>query len=572
MRGKTTVCGRVGPSPFELKSSLIRILYFIVATLLTTSLANTGAVAQSSRSAPFSAQIRSSTQSELREILSSDTQRTAADEATAAFYAARGFQPVWTGSAEAERMAEQVRAALQSAEEQGLRRADYGATAARWDSIPSPGRDAAEYDLSLTKDLYRYATDVRTGRTKPKEVYKDIDLPAADFDFFKTLALALPSRSMKAFLADLPPPYKEYYRLVDALATYRAIVAEGGWPSISAGSEPPAAGSDQRLKAVKTRLAFEDAELAVNRNPSNDAIHEAIKKFQRRHGLEADGQIGPGTLAALNVPASTRVQQITANMERWRWLPRTFESRYVRVDVPNQSVEFVRDGEILLTSRVIVGRKDSPTPILRTMIKSIVANPPWNIPGDIAANQILPKLRSNPNYLAAAHMVLVNGPPDDPQGRRINWRAVPAGTFPYQVIQVAGPYSTLGALMLDSPNDFDVYLHDTPGKAFFANNVREISNGCVRVQQIFPLASLILTNDTKKGLDQLNKTIALGRTTPIALDDPVPVYMLYWTAVAGADGSVEFRPDRYQRDRRLLAALGRPTLSAATTTGKPFGT
>jgi murein L,D-transpeptidase YcbB/YkuD len=304
----------------------------------------------------------------------------------------------------------------------------------------------------------RYAQDVRVGRKRPRDIYRDVDLPKSDFDAAQALNEALQRHSLTAFLADLPPPHPEYRRLVVALAKYRAIAAKGG-------------------------------------------------------------------------EASVRVEQIAANMERWRWMPRTFERRYVRVNVPDQTVDFVRDGEVVLSSKVIIGRKNSTTPILRTMINAVVANPAWDVPGDIAARSILPKVRKDPNYLAAHHMIIVRG----------------------QIRQL--PPSALGYLMLDSPNDFDVYLHDTPGKALFEQDNRERSNGCVRVQQIFPLAALVLADDKEAGMDRLKKTIASGRTQHLALDQPMPLYMVYWTAIAGEDGAVEFRTDRYNRDKPLIAAL-----------------
>jgi murein L,D-transpeptidase YcbB/YkuD len=160
-----------------------------------------------------------------------------------------------------------------------------------------------------------------------------------------------------------------------------------------------------------------------------------------------------------------------------------------------------------------------------------VANPYWDVPGDIANASILPRLRKNPNYLAERNMVIVRG----------------------QIRQLAP--SALGHLMLDSPNDFDVYLHDTPGKALFERDNRELSHGCVRVQQIVPLAALVLADDKEAGMDRLKRSIASGRTQNLALDQPMPLYMLYWTAIAGEDGAVEFRTDRYNRDKPLIAAL-----------------
>jgi murein L,D-transpeptidase YcbB/YkuD len=152
-------------------------------------------------------------------------------------------------------------------------------------------------------------------------------------------------------------------------------------------------------------------------------------------------------------------------------------------------------------------------------------------------------------------MVVMDGPPGDPHGRSIDWRNIQPATFPYAIQQLPGPNTALGKVMLDSPNDFDVYLHDTPGKKMFERDDREISNGCVRVQQIFPLASLALTGDADEGMERLKKTIASRKTERLELETPLPVYFLYWTVLPGPSGEVEFRPDLYGRDKPLIAAL-----------------
>ncbi len=362
---------------------LLRVLTLTTAALLATGAGNV--FGRTPGEATSSVERQSGTGAELQAILHGEDSGTVRGtrpvrESLARFYEARDFQPVWSGSAEAASMAGEVRVTLKKADEQGLRAADYAATPSRWDAAPAAGREAAEYDLSLTADLLRYAHDVRVGRTRPRDIYRDVDLPKSDFDAAQALNEALKRHSLTEFLAGLPPPHPEYRRLVAALAKYRAIAAKGG-------------------------------------------------------------------------EASARIEQIVANMERWRWMPRTFERRYVRVNVPDQSVDFVRDGEVVLSSKVIIGRRNTTTPILRTQITTVVANPPWHIPGDIAAASILPQARKDPNYLAAHHMVMVQG----------------------QLQQL--PPSALGYVMLDSPNDFDVYLHDTPGKAIFDRDNREISNG-----------------------------------------------------------------------------------------------
>jgi murein L,D-transpeptidase YcbB/YkuD len=251
-----------------------------------------------------------------------------------------------------------------------------------------------------------------------------------------------------------------------------------------------------------------------------------VTRFQSRNGLDADGRVGPNTLAALNIPVSARIAQIEANMERWRWLPRQFERRHIVVDVPHQSVSFVRDGEVVLTSRAIVGARSTTTPLLRTTVHAVIASPPWNIPGDVSARDLLPRLRENPKYLHSRNMVWLDGPKDDPHGRKIDWRKVTPEQMSYRRIrQLPGPESGLGELMLDMPNDFDVYLHDTPGKELFKEPQRTVSNGCIRVEKIFELAALVLHDDADS-VASVKEVTNKRETQRLALNEPLPVYLV----------------------------------------------
>ena len=483
-----------------------------------------------------------------------------------AFYSKRDFRPAWTDDSDQQELGSEVRAVLTHAHEQGLRDEDY---AVRTGSALR-GKDAAVSDIALTEAALRYSRDLRNGRLQPSAVFEDVELPAKSFDAASELNDAIAQHSLDVFFARLAPPHAEYRQLVAALARYRALAQAGGWPELPGSNEIAFRGKDERLDILIKRLAIADEAFASIAKPSANDIRDAVKRFQALNGLDQDGRVRGDTLAALNVSAKERVAQIVANMERWRWLPRQFEERYVAVNVPDQSVKYVRGGSTILTSRVIVGRKSSPTPITRTQIVAAVVNPPWNIPGDIAARDLLPQLKRNPNFLATKHMVVTDGPPNDPYGKTIDWRKVVPADFPYAIRQLPGPETALGVVMLDSPNDFDVYLHDTPNKKWFASQDREISNGCVRVQQILPLASLALTDDTAAGMPQLSKAVKTHETQRLMLNKPLPVYFLYWTATANEDGSVAFRPDRYGRDATLIAALtkgqtpAKPMLMPAT--------
>jgi murein L,D-transpeptidase YcbB/YkuD len=494
------------------------------------------------------------TRAALKEILDP----TRAPRQVLAFYSKRDFQPAWTETSDQQEMASEVRAILAHAHDQGLRDSEYAIAR----DPGARGKQAAQFEIVLTGAVLRYARDVHTGRLPPGSVFEDVELPAKNFDAVSELNEALEQHSLDAFFAGLPPHHPEYRRLVGALARYRAIADAGGWPDLADPKEISLNGKDPRREALIKRLGAEDPIFAAVANPSANDLRDAIKRYQGLNGLAQDGRVRGETLASLNVSATARVAQIAANLERWRWLPQQFEDRYVAVNAPDQSVQFVRDGAAILTSRVIIGRKGSPTPITRTEIVAAVVNPPWNIPGDIAARDLLPQLKRNPNYLATKHMVVTDGPPNDPYGRKIDWRKVVAADFPYAIQQKPGPETALGAVMLDSPNDFDVYLHDTPNKKRFEETDREISNGCVRVQQIFPLASLALTDDPMAGLATLTKAVKTHDTQRLKLDKPLPVYFLYWTAIPNSDGSVAFRPDRYGRDATLIAALSKGQAAA----------
>ncbi len=443
-----------------------------------------------------------------------------------AFYKARGYALAWNGSEEAEQQARDARAALSSADKDGLDHTEYSVDP----------RAALPYgDILLTEAVLRYAHDLRLGRVEGINRGGDVSLPVPQFDLVRGLSDALSKGTVAQFLAGLRPSAPEYTRLASALARYEDLEANGGWtqlPFVPAGEveKQPA-----YVDAVLLRLAAEESlPSASDAAGGTERLTAALSHFQQTHGLRVDGNLGKETLDALNVPATRRADIIRANMERWRWMPRPLEARYIMVNVPANSLEVVDHGNVALQSRVVAGRPSDPSPILRAEVRDIVVNPPWNVPTKIAKREILPKLRRDPLYLQKHDMVIkANG----------------------QIQQLAGPKSALGTIKLDMPNPFSVYLHDTPSRNAFALDKRHLSHGCVRVQAILPLASIALVGDPTSGQQTLEDTIATGATTTLPVPSPVPVYFAYWTAFVDPDGTVEFRPDIYGRDDRLLAVL-----------------
>jgi L,D-transpeptidase YcbB len=447
-------------------------------------------------------------------------------EDVVSFYEARNLEPAWTGSARAERRGERLRAALENAGEHGLNPVDYVTEWRMRQGMTDESLGAVSYDISLTKTALRYVRDLRLGRLKPRDVHKDVDLPQPSFDAADALQDAFGRRSLDAFLASLPPPHPAYHALAEALSRYRLIADRGGWPLVpkTVKLEDGNAG----LRILAERLAFEDPILASASHSSAANLRDAVVRFQLRHDLTDDGTLGPETLKAMNVTAEYRAKQIAANMERVRWLPRKLERRYIVVNVPGQNLAYIRDGESILRSAVVIGKKSTPTPIMRMEVKTVVSNPVWTIPPDMAA-----RMNRNAGALAKRGIIVVQG----------------------SLQQKPGPGNPLGELMLNSPNDFGVYMHDTPNKKLFLSTMRERSNGCIRVQEIFQLASLALADDPNAASSVLTQATSSGMTVDLPLREPLPVYVLYWTAMPLEGGMVQFFPDRYGRDRALIAAL-----------------
>ena len=428
------------------------------------------------------------------------------------FYAARDNRPAWSGSRDADADAQRLEAALAHVDADGLEPADY--------RIPPPSGDATEQDIRLTAAALRFAHDLHDGRGDLRRLDRDVELPSLPFDAATALAQAVASHDMAGFLAQLPPPNWAYAALKAALARYRDLADAKTFAALpEAGARRYA--QDARLQAkLRARLALEDDHVSQTAD-----LAQALRVFQRRNGLDESGQVDRATFASLNTGPDERALTIAANMERWRWLPRTLEPRRIEINVADQTLQAFSDDAAVLTSRVIVGRPRDPTPILRAEAVGVTVNPPWNVPAAIARREMLPKLRKHRDYLAGEDIVLVDGPPDDPHGLHIDWRAVSTGHFPWRLQQRPGAKNALGLVKLELPNRFDVYLHDTPAKTLFALQHRALSHGCVRVEEIYPLGAYALTGDAAS-VSLLESAVAAGQTETLPLKAPLPYLLL----------------------------------------------
>jgi murein L,D-transpeptidase YcbB/YkuD len=279
--------------------------------------------------------------------------------------------------------------------------------------------------------------------------------------------------------------------------------------------------------------------------------------------VEADGVVGVATLAALNVSVAARIRQIEVNLERWRWLPRTAEPRALFVNIADFSLEVVENGKPLLPMRIIVGKRSWDTPVFSASMTALIINPSWNVPRSIAIAEVLPAIRKNPQYLTKNNLTVLQG--QGVQTREIDphtisWATVSAARFPYRFWQEPGPTNPLGRIKFVLPNEFDVYLHDTPFRALFAKTTRAFSHGCIRIEQPLELAEYVLRDDPQWTGEALRAAIAQGQERLVPLPHPLPIYLLYRTAWVDQDGVLQFRPDIYERDRRLDEMLRQASL------------
>ncbi|MBL8709652.1 MAG: L,D-transpeptidase family protein [Rhodospirillaceae bacterium] len=291
--------------------------------------------------------------------------------------------------------------------------------------------------------------------------------------------------------------------------------------------------SDARIVTLRARLRITGDSAAENAVPEaavqqvfDPALAEAVRRFQTRHGLEVDGIVGKETLAALNVPVLARLDTLNANLERLQRERRQWGDRFIVVNTAAAQYRLV-DGAVVIFDRpVIVGRPDWPTPRLDGVIRELELHPAWVVPPNIARREILPRVRSDPNYLSKHNMRIVDG----------------------MIRQAPGPGNPLGKVKFIFPNDESIYLHDTNNPALFARAARHLSHGCVRVSNAVELAGYLLRDDPAWPSVRLDAHLASGDTERITLRQPIPVHLVYDTAWVDADGTVQFRADIYRRD------------------------
>jgi len=358
--------------------------------------------------------------------------------------------------------------------------------------------------------------------------------------------------------------FSQFERLQAELQRHRALADTGGWPKVPEGPTIRPQSNDPRLELLARRLAasgdLAKDDISFSSSKYNETLQDAVRRFQIRHGLEVDGLVGRATLRALNVSIEQRIDQIHVNLERARRLPGGQSEDLVLVNIAVFEAYVVRDGETVRTTKLIVGDMEDETPEFRSELKYIVFNPTWSVPHSIASEEMLPKIKQDPGFFTKGGYQLYDGDGNRVNPAGVEWSLISVGSFPYKLVQQPGPENQLGQIKFMLPNEYSVCMHDTPAKSLFAKAARAFSHGCLRVEDPLAFAEVILGSEGWTR-EQINSQVGSGETRTVVLSEPLPVYVLYWTAEVDDKGTIHFYDDIYGRDAKVLRTLDRPLRS-----------
>ncbi len=341
-----------------------------------------------------------------------------------------------------------------------------------------------------------------------------------------------------------------------AIMQYQQIVSNGGWPEVPASQQRLQIGvSDPSVQALRQRLMISgDLPREAGISSAFDSyVDGALKRFQARHGLPADGVIGEYTLKALNVSAQLRMAQLQTNLIRIQTMAGDLGQRHVMVNIPAASIEAVENNRVVLRNTAVVGRASRPTHIINSKIYEIILNPYWTAPRSIVEKDIVPLMQKDPTYLERNNIRLLDGRGQEVSPQTVDWFAPKAPNLMFR--QDPGKNNAMSSTKINFHNPNNEYMHDTPQQGLFNKLMRFESSGCVRVQNVRDLTTWMLRDTPGWSRQEIERVIASRVNTPIKLSTEIPVYFVYITAWSAKDGVVQFRDDIYGNDGNAELAL-----------------
>lgn len=441
-------------------------------------------------------------------------------------------------------------------------------------------RSATALDILMTDAFISYAEDVlsdtllpaalkeRASGIRPVAYHGHYD-PINHDDIVKLLAENQHPRKLSKVLNNMAPTHDAYKGLRLALEQYQDM--QQSWQPMSTGPTLRPGEKHPQIQELRSMLRlYGDYPLQQNAlmdwladdEPTTEQalqtldkpLTASLRQFQQRHGMSGDGVLDQATRQLLNTPPSQRIRQIALNMKRWRELPTDLGSRYIWVNMTDYQLQLVNRGRTELDMKVIIGKTYRRTPQMHEAISTLVLNPHWNVPSRIARQDILPKVKKNPDYLKQNNMRVLEswGNPVELDPDNIDWSQLNSHNFTYRFQQDPGPGNALGTVKFVIPNDSSIYLHDTSQPELFKRNKRAFSSGCVRVEKPMALARALLKGKRGWGNEHINETLASGETRYVRLPEKVPTYLTYLTAWVDKEQRIQFREDIYKKDKLVV--------------------
>lgn len=486
------------------------------------------------------------------------------------FYEQTGYAPAWVREAQPVPQALSLIERFRNSAKKGLDPEDYDAS--RWEARihelhGSSKGSAASFDVALTVCAMRYVSDLRIGRINPRHFDFGLSVEGKKYDLAQFLHdRILTTSDVQSVLDEVEPPFAAYRRTEQALAQYVELArADDGqkFPMVAKSIEPgqPYAGAPRLASFLRLVGDIpEDATLPGGETYSGPLV-DGVKRFQRRHGLDADGRLGPATIKQLNVPIQDRVRQLQLTLERWRWLPAEFSAPPIVVNIPDFRLRAL-DGsnKVVMDMHVVVGKAmRTQTPVFSRDMTYVVLRPYWNVPPSILRSEIIPAIQRDRSYITRKNYEVTT------QGGNV----VTSGEISDEVLaqlragrltvrQKPGPSNALGLIKLIFPNEHNVYLHSTPSSSLFSRSRRDFSHGCIRVEKPAELAAWVLRNNPGWTRERIEQEMQNGKDdVTVNLANRVPVFIVYGTALAYENGEVHFSDDIYGHDAKLAAALAK---------------
>jgi len=470
--------------------------------------------------------------------------------------------------------ARQMIAVLLEAADKGLTADDYDGP--RWSdrlaklkpgTRQPPDADAVKFDLALTVSTMRYISDLHIGRVNPKRLDFAFDDESKKYDLPEFLRdHIVNSNDVLSALAQVEPPYPGYRRTIQALRTYMELAKKDHGEPLPASKKTLVAGDTypgvQRLAQLLRLIGDlpEDASFPADRSVYNGSLVEAVKTFQGRHGRDPSGRIDSQTLADLNVPLSRRVRQMQLTLERWRWLPDEYKNSPIVANIPEFRLRaYDKDFHVGVTMKVVVGKSyGHHTPVFSDFMKYVIFRPYWEVPSAIARGELVPHAARDPNYLAAMGFEIVDS----------HQNVVREGTARGEVLdqlragklfarQKPGPKNSLGLVKFIFPNNYSVYMHDTPATELFERSRRDFSHGCIRLERPADLAAWVLRDNPNWTPERIRAAMNGSAPQQVNLEHPIPVLIVYATVIVLEDGLVHFYDDIYGHDAALEKVLAK---------------